>query len=169
KYQVQQARLQQKTIEHGFETLRQSIDLQDAQSRATLVNALDVLDNQKDNLALATDVARVARIKFQAGVGSNVEVITAERDLRESQTNYYGAIYDVLVAKAKIADLEAKTGSAKAADAASAVPVSVIKVATESFAGYLEVQGRVDFDQNATVGARAAGTLTSVRVQRGDQ
>jgi membrane fusion protein (multidrug efflux system) len=71
--------------------------------------------------------------------------------------------------QAKIADLEAKTGSAKAADAASAVPVSVIKVATENFAGYLEVQGRVDFDQNATVGARAAGTLTSVRVQRGDQ
>ena len=99
KYQVQQARLQQKTIEYGFETLRQSIDLQDAQSRTTLVNALDVLDNQKDNLALATDVSRVARIKFQAGVGSNVEVITAERDLREAQTNYYGAIYDVLVAK----------------------------------------------------------------------
>ena len=99
KYQVQQARLQQKTIEHGFETLRQSIDLQDAQSRATLVNALDVLDNQKANLALAADVARVSKIKFQAGVGSNLEVITAETSLRESQTNYYAAIYDVLVAK----------------------------------------------------------------------
>lgn len=71
--------------------------------------------------------------------------------------------------QAKIADLEAKTGAAKEADANAAVPVSVIKVATENFAGYLEVQGRVDFDQNATVGARAAGTLTSVRVQRGDQ
>ncbi|MGI4865056.1 MAG: TolC family protein [Janthinobacterium lividum] len=99
KYQVQQSRIQQQTIEKNMETLRQSIDLQDAQSRTTLVNALDVLDNQKDNLALATDVARVARIKFQAGVGSNVEVITAERDLREAQTNYYGAIYDALVAK----------------------------------------------------------------------
>jgi len=99
KYQVQQARLQQKTIEHGFETLRQSIDLQDAQSRATLVNALDVLDNQKANLELAADVARVSKIKFQAGVGSNVELITAETDLREAQTNYYAAIYDVLVAK----------------------------------------------------------------------
>jgi len=99
KYQVQQARLQQKTIEHGFETLRQSIDLQDAQSRATLVNALDVLDNQKANLALAADVARVSKIKFQAGVGSNVELITAETDLRQAQTNYYAAIYDVLVAK----------------------------------------------------------------------
>lgn len=99
KYQVQQARIAQQTIERGFETLRQSIDLQDAQSRTTLINALDVLDNQKDNLALAADVARVTRIKFNAGVGSNLEVITAETSLREAQTNYYAAIYDVLVAK----------------------------------------------------------------------
>ncbi|RTQ53585.1 TolC family protein [Hymenobacter gummosus] len=99
KYQVQQARIQQQTIERGFETLRQSIDLQDAQSRTTLVNALDVLDNQKANLDLATDVARVSRIKFQEGVGSNLEVITAETDLRSAQTNYYAALYDVLVAK----------------------------------------------------------------------
>ncbi|MCC3153690.1 TolC family protein [Hymenobacter sp. BT770] len=99
KYQVQQGRLAQQTIEQGFNTLRQSIDLQDAQSRTTLVNALDVLDNQKANLDLAADVARVTRIKFNAGVGSNLEVITAETDLRSAQTNYYGAIYDVLVAK----------------------------------------------------------------------
>ena len=99
KYQVQQGRIAQETIERGFETLRQSIDLQDAQSRATLVNALDVLDNQRANLDLAADVARVTRIKFNAGVGSNLEVITAETDLRSAQTNYYGAVYDVLVAK----------------------------------------------------------------------
>ena len=99
KYQVQQGRIQQQTIERGFETLRQSIDLQEAQSRTTLANSLDVLDNQKANLDLAADVARVTRIKFNAGVGSNLEVITAETDLRAAQTNYYGAVYDVLVAK----------------------------------------------------------------------
>jgi outer membrane protein len=99
KYQVQQGRIQQQVLERGFETLRQSIDLQDTQSRTTLINALDVLDNQKANLDLAADVARVTRIKFNAGVGSNIEVITAETSLRESQTNYYAAIYDVLVAK----------------------------------------------------------------------
>jgi membrane fusion protein (multidrug efflux system) len=76
---------------------------------------------------------------------------------------------DQAATQAKIADLEAKTGAGKAAEAAGAVPVSVLKVAPENFAGYLDVQGRVDFDQNATVGARAAGTLTSVRVQRGDR
>jgi outer membrane protein len=99
KYQVQQARIQQQTLEKGFETLRQTIDLQDAQSRTTLINALDVLDSQKANLDLAADVARVSRIKFQEGVGSNLEVVTAETSLREAQTNYYAAIYDVLVAK----------------------------------------------------------------------
>ncbi|UOQ80978.1 TolC family protein [Hymenobacter sp. 5414T-23] len=99
KYQVQQARIAQQTIEKGFETLRQSIDLQEAQSRTTLVNALDVLDNQKANLELADEVARVSRIKFKEGVGSNIEVVTAETSLREAQTNYYAALYDVLVAK----------------------------------------------------------------------
>ena len=99
KFLVQQSRLQQQGIERGFETLKQSIDLQDAQSRTALTNALDVLDNQQANLTLATDVARVTRIKFNAGVGSNLEVISAETDLRSAQTNYYGAIYDVLVAK----------------------------------------------------------------------
>lgn len=76
---------------------------------------------------------------------------------------------DQAATQARIAALEAKTGAGKADSAAAAVPVSVLKVAPQNFAGYLEVQGRVDFDQNATVGARAAGTLTSVRVQRGDR
>ena len=70
--------------------------------------------------------------------------------------------------QAKIAELEAKAGAGDK-PAAMATPVSVLKVQTESFKSYLEVQGRVDFDQNATVGARAAGTLTSLRVQRGDR
>ena len=71
--------------------------------------------------------------------------------------------------QAKIAELEAKTGAKAEAAAAQTAPVSVIKVAPESFKSYLELQGRVDFDQNANVAARAAGTLTSLRVQRGDR
>jgi membrane fusion protein (multidrug efflux system) len=69
---------------------------------------------------------------------------------------------------AKIAELEAKAGPV-AAPALAATPVSVIKLQPESFKSYLEVQGRVDFDQNAVVSARTAGTLTSLRVQRGDR
>ncbi|GAB3877561.1 efflux RND transporter periplasmic adaptor subunit [Hymenobacter segetis] len=68
--------------------------------------------------------------------------------------------------QAKIAELEAKTGGPATV---APTPVSVMNAKPESFKSYLEVQGRVDFDQNATVGARAAGSLTSIRVQRGDR
>ncbi len=68
--------------------------------------------------------------------------------------------------QAKIADLEAKNGGPATV---AATPVSVMNAKPESFKSYLEVQGRVDFDQNATVGSRAAGSLTSIRVQRGDR
>lgn len=71
--------------------------------------------------------------------------------------------------QAKIAQLEAKTGASADSTAGIVTPVSVIKVAPEGFQSYLELQGRVDFDQNATVAARSAGTLTSLRVQRGDR
>jgi len=99
KYLVQSARLTLEQVNTGFTTLQQSIDLQRTQSQTTLQNDLDVLANQKANLELATEVARVAKIKFQEGVGSNVELITAETDLRQAQTNYYSSLYDALVAK----------------------------------------------------------------------
>ncbi|MDO7851091.1 efflux RND transporter periplasmic adaptor subunit [Hymenobacter convexus] len=68
--------------------------------------------------------------------------------------------------QAKIAELEAKTGGPATV---APTPVSVMNAKPESFKSYLEVQGRVDYDQNATVGSRAAGSLTSIRVQRGDR
>ena len=49
------------------------------------------------------------------------------------------------------------------------VPVAVKTVEPEKFMSYVEVQGRVDFDQNAVVAARAAGTITALNVQRGDR
>ncbi|GAB2948466.1 TolC family protein [Hymenobacter coalescens] len=99
KYSIDQGKLALEQVERGFTTLQQGIDLERAQTQTTLQNGLDVLANQKANLELATNVARVAKIKFQEGVGSNLEVITAETDLRQAQTNYYSALYDVLVAK----------------------------------------------------------------------
>jgi outer membrane protein TolC len=99
KFSIQQGRLALEQVNKGFTTLQQSIDLERRQGETTLQNSLDVLANQKANLDLATNVARVAKIKFQEGVGSNLEVITAETDLRQAQTNYYSSLYDALVAK----------------------------------------------------------------------
>lgn len=70
--------------------------------------------------------------------------------------------------KAEIAELQAQTGP-KEGTAAPAVAVSVLRVQPESFTSYLDVQGRVEFTDNAGVPARTAGALTSVKVQRGDK
>ncbi|WP_231576210.1 efflux RND transporter periplasmic adaptor subunit [Hymenobacter sp. DG25B] len=69
---------------------------------------------------------------------------------------------------AKIAELEAKTGK-PANPALAATPVSVINVKPESFKSYLEVQGRVEFDENANVSPRVPAMITNIRVQRGDR
>ncbi len=51
----------------------------------------------------------------------------------------------------------------------AAVPVSVVAVQPETFRHYLEVQGRVDFDQNVMVSAKVPGVLTSLRIDPGDR
>lgn len=110
KYEIQQARLTLETVTNGFKTLQQGIDLQLRQSNTNLQNALQVLESQKQNLALAEEIARVSTIKYKEGVGSSLEVINAETELRLAQTNYYSALYDIVIAKV---ELEKATGTLK--------------------------------------------------------
>ncbi|MDX5346049.1 MAG: TolC family protein [Hymenobacteraceae bacterium] len=107
-YQVQQAKLTLDKTKVGFTALENSIDLQLQKASTDLTNALAVLDNQQRNLELAEDIARVTKIKFQEGVGTNLEVVTAETSLKEAQVNYYAALYDAMIAKV---DLDKATGT----------------------------------------------------------
>lgn len=98
-YQVQQAKLNLLKIENSFTSLRQSIDLSIEQNTATYKNAVETVKSQRENMELADRVARITKIKYEQGVGSNIEVIDAESSLRESQVNYYNALFDALTAK----------------------------------------------------------------------
>jgi RND family efflux transporter MFP subunit len=71
----------------------------------------------------------------------------------------------------QIAELEAelKAEGKTVATVKKTVPVSVEPVQQDTFRHYLEVQGKVDFDQNVLVSAKVPGVLTSVRVERGDR
>jgi outer membrane protein len=106
-YQIQQAKLTVKKIEQGFMQLENSINLQAQQARINLANGLESMQVQRRNLQLAEEVVRVSKIKFQEGVGSNIEVTNAENDLRIAQTNYYNALYDAIVAQI---DMQLATG-----------------------------------------------------------
>jgi outer membrane protein TolC len=98
-YQQQQAKLALQKTEKSFDQLKSSIDLEVKQTAINYLNAVTSLKSQQENRGLAENVARITKIKYEQGVGSNIEVINAESSLKESQVNYYSALYDAIVAK----------------------------------------------------------------------
>ncbi|HRJ30486.1 MAG TPA: TolC family protein [Cyclobacteriaceae bacterium] len=106
-YKVQQEKLALQQIENGERQLKSSIDLEIKQALSSYTSNVEMLNAQKQNAALAARVASVTKIKYTEGVGSNFEVVEAETTLRESQVNYYNALFDALLAKV---DLEKAFG-----------------------------------------------------------
>lgn len=98
-YKLQQARLALLKNENDFSSLKTAIDLETKQAAINYLNAIKSLQSQDENRKLADNIARVTKIKYEQGVGSNIEVVEAESSLKEAQTNYYNALYDALVAK----------------------------------------------------------------------
>ena len=96
---TQQAKLSVQKADNNLESLKRSIDLELASSTTMLQNASVSLENQKKNIALAEEVYRVTKYKYDQGVGTNLEVVTAESALKEAQVNYYNALFDAIVAK----------------------------------------------------------------------
>jgi outer membrane protein len=96
---VQQEKIRLQKIDNNFVGLKSSIDLEIKQSSLIYDNALKSLRIQQQNIDLASKVARVTKVKFEQGVGSNLEVVDAEDALRQAQTNYYTALFDAMIAK----------------------------------------------------------------------
>ena len=53
-------------------------------------------------MALAQEVYDIARIKYQEGVGSNLEVVDADAALIEAEINFLAALYDGLISKVNL-------------------------------------------------------------------
>ena len=99
KYKYQQAKYNLEKLNNGIKQQENSIDLELSQANINLANAQTNLEIQKRNLDLAQEVVRVSKVKYKQGVGSNLEVTNAESSLKESQNNYYTALYDFIIAK----------------------------------------------------------------------
>jgi hypothetical protein len=107
KNKAEQSRINLMKIDNGMKQLENVIDFEVRQANINLANAFENYGIQKRNLKLAEEVVRVSKIKYKQGVGSNLEVTNAEASLKESQTNFYTALYDFIIAKI---DLEKAQG-----------------------------------------------------------
>ena len=61
-------------------------------------------------MELAQLVYENAQIKYKNGVGTGYDIVVAETALKESQTNYLSAVYDLLIARV---DLDRSSGNLK--------------------------------------------------------
>ncbi|MBS1507452.1 MAG: TolC family protein [Bacteroidetes bacterium] len=108
KYKVQSRYLEERKLDNSLQQLQKSVDLQVQQAGISLYNNLESLKIQKRNMELALENVRISRIENQKGIATNIEVINAEGDLKEAQTNYYTTLYNALIAKT---DLEKARGT----------------------------------------------------------
>lgn len=101
-HQVREARLKVEKAQNDIEGLKQAIDFQTASSRTNLRNSMLQVQSQRRNLELSNSVLDLAQKKYKAGVGSNLEVTTAQTELLRSQNNYFAALLDVINAEADL-------------------------------------------------------------------
>jgi outer membrane protein len=98
-YQLKQAELtvKQNEFNYRYTAERLAMDKWNANSEFNLANSMVAV--QKENYELAQKIQKSAQIKYQEGVGSNLEVVNAVQELKTAQTNYMESIYDLLVSK----------------------------------------------------------------------
>jgi len=109
-YKIQQAQatvLKSRNSMKGFE---QVIALEISTAQVNYQNALASFKNQEQNMELARNIYDVTKIKFEEGVGSNIEVINAETSMKETRNNYFKALQNLLNAKV---DYDKATGAIK--------------------------------------------------------
>lgn len=99
---IQQNRVQIQQLENQSRFLESNIEVEKFQAKANLINNLSALEVQLENRELALEVFEMTKIKYQEGVGSNLEVVEADSALKEAETNYFSALYDALIAKVEL-------------------------------------------------------------------
>jgi outer membrane protein len=96
---MQKAKYEVQKLNNNLEQTKESVDYDVNSARIKMKSAILTIDNQKQNVTLAEKVYYTTKKKYEAGLGSNQEIYTAQTELKVAQTNYYSALYDAVIAK----------------------------------------------------------------------
>ncbi|WP_243837254.1 TolC family protein [Mucilaginibacter gilvus] len=96
---VKQSQITVLKAENSLAQAKNGLNLQAQSAKTMYFNGLQSLNNQKRSQELAREVLRVAKIKYQQGVGSSIEVTQAQTDLQNADNQYIQGLYDALVSK----------------------------------------------------------------------
>lgn len=99
KSKINQAKYALEKTNNSLEQMKASIDNDVEQARTKIKSALITMDIQKQNMQLAEKVYTSTKLKYEQGLGSHQEIYNAQSELKVAQNNYYGALYDAIIAR----------------------------------------------------------------------
>lgn len=98
-YKIQQAKIAALQNQNTLKMLAFNADAEILTSSVNYSSAYQSLQNQKKTLTTAQGVYDSAVKKYEAGVGSSLEIVFAQSQLTASQLSYFAALYDLTIAK----------------------------------------------------------------------
>jgi outer membrane protein TolC len=96
---IRVAELQVKRVDWDITAVKDNISSQYIQALSAYKGYLNDYYSLKENVQLAKDVYSTLDLQYRSGVKAYLDVITAETDLRNAQSNYTNALYQVLSSK----------------------------------------------------------------------
>jgi outer membrane protein len=99
KNKIKQTEFNQNKTINTLDQLKKGIDMELTTSRTNLSNAILTMDAQEQNMQLAENVFSTVKKKYEQGVGSSFELLQADTDLQQAQSNYFNALYNAILAK----------------------------------------------------------------------
>lgn len=99
KNKIKQSQYNLEKVMNTLDNAKRGIDLERTAARNTLTNALLTLDVQEKNMELAGKVYTTVKKKYEQGLGSSFEVLQADTDMQQAQSNYFRSLYDAIIAR----------------------------------------------------------------------
>lgn len=102
KAKVDQAKQQLLIARETEQQTRESVQLEVKQAYLNIRSAAQRVEATQTSVAQAEESFKIARIRYQAGVGINLDVLDAQLNLNRAQVNHIQALYDYNVGIAKL-------------------------------------------------------------------
>ena len=99
KSQINQADLRLQQYKFSLQQFEQGYQNEVFTAQTNYLRAVDKYQLQKKNVDLANQIRRIAKIKFQEGLGTSLEYTTAETESNNAEGNNIIALYEMMMAE----------------------------------------------------------------------
>jgi outer membrane protein len=104
-YQTRQAIVDLKTTRNNMEMLNDQLLIQEKQLRFNFNNALETYENQKSNVDVSRRVYESLKLRYEQGMISGLDLITADNNYLRAETDYISAKMQVLTSRLQLEKL----------------------------------------------------------------